>query len=174
MKQRLACMRILAVAYGLLLGGAARAQELSKVDTTHVAVKLDNDTLQVTEVTLKPGGEAGPPLASCVYPLHDPWWNGADSVSGRQDGGPRVGPRRCGLWRSGSAAYDRERRQDNGQDSAGGGQGSSRSKEEIGLVGIWLRTRASASPPVGGPHRSRGPGPLSHRIPSAASAASAA
>ena len=56
MKQRLGRMRILAVACGLLLGGAAAmAQELSKVDPSHVAVKVDNDTLQVTEVTLKPG-----------------------------------------------------------------------------------------------------------------------
>ena len=55
MKQRLSCIRILAVACGLLFGGAAMAQELSKVDKTHVAVKLDNRTLQVTEVTLKPG-----------------------------------------------------------------------------------------------------------------------
>ena len=36
-------------------GGAALAQELSKVDPTHVVVKVDNDTLQVTEITLKPG-----------------------------------------------------------------------------------------------------------------------
>lgn len=55
MKERLNGIRILAVGCGLLLGGAAMAQELSKVDTRHVTVKLDNDTLQVTEVTLKPG-----------------------------------------------------------------------------------------------------------------------
>ena len=55
MKQQLDCIGILAVACGLLVGGAAMAQELSKVDTTHVAVKLDNHMLQVTEVTLKPG-----------------------------------------------------------------------------------------------------------------------
>ncbi len=55
MKPRLGCIGILAVACGLLLNSAATAQELSKVDRSHVAVKLDNDTLQVTEVTLKPG-----------------------------------------------------------------------------------------------------------------------
>jgi quercetin dioxygenase-like cupin family protein len=55
MRSRLGCIWILAVACGLLWGGAALAQELSKVDTTHVVVKLDNDTLQVTEITLKPG-----------------------------------------------------------------------------------------------------------------------
>jgi quercetin dioxygenase-like cupin family protein len=55
MKPRRGCILILAVACGLLVGGAALAQELSKVDTTHVVVKLDNDTLQVTEITLKPG-----------------------------------------------------------------------------------------------------------------------
>src|ERR1700682_1780092 len=55
MRQRLVCTRILGVACGLLLSGSAMAQELSKVDTRHVVVKLDNDTLQVTEVTLKPG-----------------------------------------------------------------------------------------------------------------------
>ena len=55
MTQRLGGIRLLAVACGLLVGGAAPAQELSKIDTTHVAVKLGNDTLQVTEITLKPG-----------------------------------------------------------------------------------------------------------------------
>jgi quercetin dioxygenase-like cupin family protein len=55
MKQGLGGIRILAAACGLLVGGAAMAQEMSKVDPTHVAVKQDNDTLQVTEVTLKPG-----------------------------------------------------------------------------------------------------------------------
>jgi quercetin dioxygenase-like cupin family protein len=55
MKQRLSGIRILVVACGLLVGGAALAQELSKIDTTHVTVKVDNDTLQVTEITLKPG-----------------------------------------------------------------------------------------------------------------------
>jgi|SRR5262245_58297953 len=55
MKRRLGRVRILAVGCALLAGGAAIAQELSKVDPTHVALKLDNATLQVTEVTLKPG-----------------------------------------------------------------------------------------------------------------------
>jgi quercetin dioxygenase-like cupin family protein len=55
MKQRLSVIRIFVVAGGLMLGTTALAQELSKVDTTHVVVKLDNDALQVTEVTLKPG-----------------------------------------------------------------------------------------------------------------------
>jgi quercetin dioxygenase-like cupin family protein len=72
MNQRLACLRILAVACGLLSSGAAVAQELSKVDPTHVAVKLDNDTLQVTEVTLKPGEKL--PLHShpayALYTIH--------------------------------------------------------------------------------------------------------
>ena len=66
MKQRLGCIRILAVACGLLFGGAAMAQELSKVDTKHVAVKLDNRTLQVTEVTLKPGDK----LALHTHPAY--------------------------------------------------------------------------------------------------------
>ena len=72
MKQRLACMRILAGACGLLLSGGAVAQELSKVDTTHVAVKLDNDTLQVTEVTLKPGEKLAlhSHPAYAVYTIH--------------------------------------------------------------------------------------------------------
>lgn len=66
MKPRLGCIRILAVACGLLVGGAALAQELSKVDTTHVTVKLDNDTLQVTEITLKPGEK----LARHTHPAY--------------------------------------------------------------------------------------------------------
>jgi quercetin dioxygenase-like cupin family protein len=72
MKRRLGFIRILTVAYGLVLGGAATAQELSKVDTTHVAMKLDNDTLEVTEVTLKPGEKL--PLhthpAYTLYTIH--------------------------------------------------------------------------------------------------------
>jgi quercetin dioxygenase-like cupin family protein len=40
---------------GLLVGPAVMAQELSKVDPAHVAVELDNDTLQVTTVSLTPG-----------------------------------------------------------------------------------------------------------------------
>jgi len=55
MKRRRDCIWTLAVGCALLLGGPAMAQEMSAVDTTHVAVKLDNDTLQVTEVTLRPG-----------------------------------------------------------------------------------------------------------------------
>ena len=55
MTQRLSGIRILVAACGLLVGGVAMAQALSKVDTTHVVVKVDNDTLQVTEITLKPG-----------------------------------------------------------------------------------------------------------------------
>jgi quercetin dioxygenase-like cupin family protein len=72
MRQRLGCTRILGLACGLLLSGTAMAQELSKVDTRHVVVKLDNDTLQVTEVTLKPGEKL--PLhthpAYTLYTIH--------------------------------------------------------------------------------------------------------
>ena len=55
MKHRLGRIPILAAAAAVLFSGAALAQELSKVDPTHVALKLDNETLQVTEITLKPG-----------------------------------------------------------------------------------------------------------------------
>ena len=72
MQQGLGYVRILAAACGLMLGGAAGAQELSKVDPAHVAVKLDNDALQVTEITFKPGEKL--PLhthpAYAVYTIH--------------------------------------------------------------------------------------------------------
>lgn len=69
MQLGLGAIRILAAACGLLVGGAATAQEMSKVDPKHVAVKLDNDTLQVTEVTLKPG-EKLPPHTHPAYVLY--------------------------------------------------------------------------------------------------------
>ncbi len=55
MKKRVRWITSFAIGCGLSLGGAAMAQELSKVDPTHVTVKLDNDTLQVTEVSFDPG-----------------------------------------------------------------------------------------------------------------------
>jgi quercetin dioxygenase-like cupin family protein len=72
MKRRLASIGILAMAGGLFGGTAATAQELAKVDATHATVRLDNDTLQVTEVTLKPGEKL--PLhthpAYALYTIH--------------------------------------------------------------------------------------------------------
>ncbi len=55
MKRGFGCVVILATVCALSMRGTALTQELSKVDPAHVAVKLDNDTLQVTEITLKPG-----------------------------------------------------------------------------------------------------------------------
>jgi quercetin dioxygenase-like cupin family protein len=72
MKHRLGCVRVLAVACGLMAGGIAVAQELSTAAPERVVVKLDNDTLQVTEVTLKPGEKL--PLhthpAYTLYTIH--------------------------------------------------------------------------------------------------------
>ena len=102
MKHRLGRIRILAAAAAVLFSGAAFAQELSKVDPTHVALKLDNETLQVTEITLKPGEKL--PLhthpAYVVYTIQggsvriayqggktdDVVWDHGDVVSGDPEG----------------------------------------------------------------------------------------